>query len=114
MKHDWICISPGMYDTLYECKKCGLKHIESIDNMTETALPKSGCDVFVHPIGTRIEFLRELSSGPTEDSPSILFAPKNGQGEIIGYGCWEVYWVKWDGWEAPFGCEEKDFKVTGE
>lgn len=41
-EHKWECISPGMYDFLYECSKCGKKHIESIDN-PESVCPKYGC-----------------------------------------------------------------------
>ena len=40
--HEWECISPGMYDFTYECKKCGKFHCESADNPA-TALPEFGC-----------------------------------------------------------------------
>jgi hypothetical protein len=40
--HVWKCISPGEYDSTYECQKCGAKHIESIDNL-DSKLPDSGC-----------------------------------------------------------------------
>lgn len=40
--HDWVCISSGMYDSLYECKKCGKKHMESVDNI-DSDRPVYGC-----------------------------------------------------------------------
>jgi hypothetical protein len=47
MNHDWVCISPGEYDFLYECRRCKKRHVESIDN-PDSALPKDGrCEVTV-------------------------------------------------------------------
>jgi len=46
-KHKWKCISPGLYDSLYECKKCKLRCMEAIDNI-DSVLPKYGCEVTVH------------------------------------------------------------------
>lgn len=55
------------------------------------------------PVGTRIKFIKELSSGPDEFSPGNLYAPKGATGIVTGHGCSEGHWVKWDEWEAPFG-----------
>jgi len=30
-KHYWKCISPGMYDSTYECTKCGRKFTDQAD-----------------------------------------------------------------------------------
>ncbi len=68
--------------------------------------------LFMCKIGNKIRFLRELSDGPTEDHPACLFANKNDTGEITEVGgCREGYWVKTDWWDAPFGCERKDFTI---
>ena len=40
--HDWKCISPGVYDCQYKCKKCGKVLMESADDPT-SARPESGC-----------------------------------------------------------------------
>ena len=40
--HDWECLSPGMYDFLYRCKKCKKTHTEQVDN-TQTERPEFGC-----------------------------------------------------------------------
>ena len=42
-KHEWKCISPGMYDDLYECQKCKLRHMTSVDD-PDSELPKEGCE----------------------------------------------------------------------
>lgn len=55
------------------------------------------------PIGTRIKFVKELSSGPDEFSPGNLYAPKDGKGEVVGHDCWEGHRVKWDNYIHPFG-----------
>lgn len=55
------------------------------------------------PVGTRIKFLKTLSSGPDEFSPGNLYAEKDDFGEVTGHGCAEGHWVKWDKWDAPFG-----------
>jgi len=67
-------------------------------------------DMFLK-IGTRIKFVRELSDGPSEESPGNLYAYKNEEGEIISIGeCWEGFMVKRDSWPAPFGAQlQKDF-----
>lgn len=57
----------------------------------------------VLPIGTRIKFIKELTSPPTEESPAFLFARKDDLGTVTGHGCWEGHWVKWDRWHHPFG-----------
>ena len=41
-KHNWKCISPGEYDSLYECVKCGKQHMDSIDN-PEHKFPDEDC-----------------------------------------------------------------------
>lgn len=41
-KHKWECISPGIYDSTYKCKRCGIRWIESIDAL-ETTKPVHGC-----------------------------------------------------------------------
>lgn len=40
--HDWKCVSPGEYDTLYECAKCGARHMEQADRLGSER-PKFGC-----------------------------------------------------------------------
>jgi hypothetical protein len=60
-------------------------------------------DPVILPIGTRIRFVKELSSGPDEFSPGNLYAEKDDFGEVTGHGCTEGHWVKWDKWKAPFG-----------
>ena len=55
------------------------------------------------PVGTRIKFIKELSSGPDEFSPGKLYAEKDGLGEVVGHDCWEGHRVKWDEWPHPFG-----------
>ena len=32
LAHDWTCISPGVFDSLYKCFRCSATHNESIDN----------------------------------------------------------------------------------
>ena len=66
------------------------------------------------PAGSKIKFLRELPSGPTEEMPAFLYATKGGTGEITGHGCWEGYQVKWDRWTEPFGCKREDFELIEE
>lgn len=55
------------------------------------------------PIGTRIRFIKELSSGPDEDSPGNLYAEKDDLGEVTGHFSAEGHWVKRDKWKTPFG-----------
>ena len=55
------------------------------------------------PIGTRIKFLKELSSGPDEYSPGNLYAEKDSTGVVFRHGGWEGHMVKWDDWDAEFG-----------
>lgn len=62
--------------------------------------------------GMRIRFTKTLKGLPTGDHPAFIYACKGDGGRItkIG-GCWESYWVKWDGCPDPaFGCEEKHFE----
>lgn len=42
-KHTWEVVSPGDYDTLYECKKCKKRNMESIDDLLHTQNPEYGC-----------------------------------------------------------------------
>lgn len=41
--HDWICISPGGYDSVYQCKNCGEKWISSADNPASWSWTGSPC-----------------------------------------------------------------------
>jgi len=43
IKHKGRCLSPGIYDSLYECEHCGIRHTQSIDDVS-TDLPKLGCN----------------------------------------------------------------------
>ena len=64
-------------------------------------------------VGDRIKFLKDLTCGQTEEHPPYIYARKGELGTVtqIG-GCWEGYWVLWDGWKhASFGCERKEFKL---
>ena len=63
-------------------------------------------------IGTKIRFIRTLTSPPTGDHPACEYAHHDETGEITEIGnCWEGYWVKTDTWPNAFGCEKKDFEV---
>lgn len=57
------------------------------------------------PIGTRIKFLKDLTEGANGEHPALLFAKKGDGGEVIGHGCREGHWVKWDKWPEKFGAE---------
>lgn len=58
------------------------------------------------PIGTRIQFIKELSCGPTEETPGFLYATKYSFGTVTGHDCWEGHMVLWDGWKsASFGAK---------
>lgn len=66
----------------------------------ETLLPK----------GTRIVFLKNLTSEANGDSPGFIYAKKDQFGVVTAHGCPEGHWVRWDGWDAAFGAElGKDF-----
>lgn len=69
-------------------------------------------------VGTKIRFLRTLTSPANEEHPALEYAHHNETGEITEVGnCWEGYWAKTDNWPNSFGCESKDFVVlqkTGE
>lgn len=60
------------------------------------------------PVGTRIRFLRDISQGPTEETPPFTFARKGDLGTVEEnkYGCHEGHMVKWDNWQhAAFGAK---------
>lgn len=40
--HDWKCVSPGEYDSLYECRRCGARHMEQADRLGSDR-PQFGC-----------------------------------------------------------------------
>lgn len=40
--HNWACISPGEYDSLYECRRCGARHMEQADRLGSDR-PQFGC-----------------------------------------------------------------------
>lgn len=40
--HDWECVSPGEYDSLYECRRCGERHMEQADRLGSDR-PRFGC-----------------------------------------------------------------------
>lgn len=40
--HDWECISPGEYDSIYECRRCGERHMEQADRLGSDR-PRFGC-----------------------------------------------------------------------
>ncbi len=65
-------------------------------------------------VGDRIRFLRDIDCGPTGSHPAFIYGRKGEFGIITKVGgCWEGFWVKWDGWKhAAFGCQEKDFEVV--
>lgn len=46
-KHVWSLVSPGEYDSTYECLRCGLKHMESADN-PDSKVPQHGCEAKNH------------------------------------------------------------------
>lgn len=68
------------------------------------------------PIGTRIKFVKNLYGGATGDHPAYVYAEKGDGGVVTGHGCSEGHWVKWDGWEHPFGSklEEEFIEWAGE
>lgn len=81
--------------------------------MTDQATAPTGVvlstELGLLPVGTRILFTKTLESGPDEFSPGNLYARKGDGGVITGHGTPEGYWVKWDGWEAPFGASRDEF-----
>lgn len=66
------------------------------------------------PIGTRIQFVKTLDSGPDDYSPGDLYAVKGDLGRITGHGTREGYWVTWDEWPAAFGASDEEFKIVDE
>ena len=63
-------------------------------------------------VGTRIRFRRDLTEGPDEDHPAIIYARGGELGTITGHGTPEGYWVTWDGWPNRFGASEDEFEVV--
>jgi len=57
------------------------------------------------PIGTRIQFVKTLREGPTDETPAFLFAEKGEYGEVTGHNMTEGHWVKTDSWPTPFGAK---------
>jgi hypothetical protein len=76
-KHSWKCISPGIYDSTYQCVNCGMVHIESID-VINSRCPPTGCPVRTQePDATVIAVYRP-------DMPILLIEPKKGTSMDIG------------------------------
>ena len=57
----------------------------------------------VLPIGTRIVFIRDLTSGADDHGPGNVYAMRGDIGEVLGYDCIEGHFVKRDSWPAGFG-----------
>ena len=64
------------------------------------------------PVGTRIRFLRELTTPATGDHPAFLFASRGQLGTITGHGTSEGYWAKTDDWPNAFGAAPGEFEVV--
>lgn len=65
------------------------------------------------PVGTRIRFIKTLTSGPTGDHPAFLYARKGEGGVVTGHNDFQGHTVKWDGWEHAAFCAvfEEEFVV---
>jgi 8-oxo-dGTP diphosphatase len=61
--------------------------------------------------GTRIRFRETLDAPASGDHPPLLYANAGEEGEIVGHGTLEGYWVKADGWPEKFGASVKEFIV---
>lgn len=110
-----------------KCPACGKINEENWPLYIGAEIKEGGCQMcwesneYMAPkeslkVGQRIIFLKTLTSNDSEESPGCHFASKGDFGIItkIG-GCWEGYWVKWDGWsQADFGCERKNFDLVKE
>jgi len=72
------------------------------------------------PIGTRIQFTKQLDAPATEDHPNIIYAERGELGTIIGHSAREGYKVKTDHWPHWFGASRTEFepvpteKTTGQ
>ena len=56
------------------------------------------------PVGTRIRFIKELSSGADDFGPGNLYATKDSLGTVTRHGCYEGHFVLWDEWpHSDFG-----------
>lgn len=60
------------------------------------------------PIGTRIQFVKQLDADATGDHPAIIYARKDEHGSIVSYEAKEGYLVKTDNWPASFGAIHKE------
>ncbi|WGS53524.1 hypothetical protein LFL96_20920 [Paraburkholderia sp. D15] len=60
-------------------------------------------------IGTRIQFSKTLTEGPTDEHPGRLYASSGETGEITGYNNFEGYMVKTDSWPHSFGASRDEF-----
>lgn len=67
------------------------------------ALAQASGSVVRLPVGTRIRFLKTLTSPADEFSPGNLYASAGETGEVTGHGCTEGHMVKTDHWSFPFG-----------
>ena len=64
------------------------------------------------PIGTRIQFTKQLECGPTEDHPAFLYASIGETGVVVGHDASEGYEVKTDSWPLRFGASDDEFVVV--
>lgn len=66
-------------------------------------------------VGQRIRFPYEISCGPTDEHPALLFAKQGQLGRITAVGdCSEGYRATWDGWPTPFGIARNEFEPVDE
>lgn len=65
------------------------------------------------PIGTPIRFTKELSCGPSDEHPALLYAKRGQLGEITGWNDRpdEGYMVRTSDWQTPFGASPSEFEV---
>jgi len=43
-QHNWVCVSPGLYDSSYKCLDCGDTNITQLDNPIKTDNPVGPCN----------------------------------------------------------------------
>ena len=63
-------------------------------------------------IGTRIRFIKTITTPATGDHPALLYAMKDEGGTIIGHDCIEGFQVRADNWHQWFGANRDEFEVT--